>query len=55
MPKVGYFELRDEIQINMPPVTKIDCETKNREISHLQLLPETTYKPFTIISNSDYL
>jgi hypothetical protein len=33
MPKVGYYELRDYVQLNMPTETKIDCETKN----HLSL------------------
>jgi hypothetical protein len=33
MPKVGYYELRDKVQLNMPTETKIDCETKN----HLSL------------------
>jgi hypothetical protein len=33
MVKVGYYELRDQVQLNMPPGTKIDCETKK----HLSL------------------
>jgi hypothetical protein len=33
MPKVGYYELRDKVQLNMPTETKIDRETKN----HLSL------------------
>jgi hypothetical protein len=28
MPKIGYYELRDYVQLNMPSETKIDCETK---------------------------
>jgi hypothetical protein len=32
MPKVGYYELRDKVQLNMPTETKIDCETLKRKI-----------------------
>jgi hypothetical protein len=37
MPKVGYYELR-EVQLNLPPETKIDCETKKHLYSEFFFL-----------------